>query len=153
MTRRNTLIAAALGVIAIAAVPFVYAHGMRGYRGTGDDALFFMGHGFERAKNALDLSDDQVTQLKAIAQQLHDQNAPYRDQIRGGIASAAKALVANPNDLAGAQAILDQQAAARKAASSNMLAAASKALSVLTPEQRAKVGQFIERREARRMAR
>ena len=48
-----------------------------------------------------------------------------------------------------AQALLDQQIAAEKILKSNMLVAASKALNVLTTEQRGKLGSFISEHEAR----
>ena len=86
---------------------------------------------------------------RVIAQQLHDQNAPYHEQLRGGFQAIAKTLLENPNDVAAAQALLDQQSVTEKTLKSNMLNAASKALNVLTAEQRAKVGQFIAEREAR----
>ena len=153
MKKRNAIIAAVVTVVALAAVPLVYGQGMRHHAaaaGAGHDGGFGMlfGH-LDRVKQALGLSDAQVEQLTAIAQDLHAQNAPYRDQLRGGMQQVAQSLLADPSNTAAAQAILDQQAAAHKAMQSNMLAAASKALSVLTPDQRTRVGEFLAMRAAR----
>jgi Spy/CpxP family protein refolding chaperone len=106
------------------------------------------GH-LDRAKAALDLSDAQVEQIKTIGTALREQNKPYREQLRGGFTGIAQALIKNPNDVAGAQALLDQQEQVERTMKSNTLVAASKALNILTPEQRAKVAQFIATRQAR----
>ncbi len=157
-----TLVVVAIGALAIA--PMVLGgpmgrrfggHGM----GHGQGAGFGGGHGFAEGfmlgrlahmKEQLGLSDGQADQLRAIATELHAQNEPYRDQVRGGIHDIAKTLIANPNDLAGAQAKLDAQAAAEKALKTNMLNATSKALNVLTPEQRTKLGEMLEQRSERK---
>jgi Spy/CpxP family protein refolding chaperone len=148
MTKRNIIIAI-VAILAVAAVPFVYAQQGRMHMHHGGDSGFaFLGH-LQKLKSTLDLSDQQVDAIKAIVQDAHTQNAQYRDQLRSGHLAIAKALIANPNDLAAAQALLDQQTAAEKVLKSNMLAAASKALNVLTPEQRSKLGTLIAEHEAR----
>ena len=148
MTKRNIIIAL-VAILTVAAVPLVYAQqGRMHMHGGGDAGFAFFGH-LQHLKSALDLSDEQVDAIKAIAQDMHSQNAQYRDQLRSGHLAIAKALIANPNDLASAQALLDQQTAAEKVLKSNMLVAASKALNVLTPDQRGKLGDFISKREAR----
>jgi protein CpxP len=113
------------------------------------------GHGFglfgrlQAVRSQLNLTDDQVTQLKAIAQDLRTQNEPSRTQLRSGFQSIAKTLLANPNDLGTAQSLLDQQNAAENALKANTLAAASKALNVLTPDQRAKLADIIAQHQQR----
>ena len=153
MRKRTIVILAILATLALAAVPFVYAQGfhrhqtdagsMHGLRG-----LMFFGH-LHRVQKALDLSDAQVDQLKTIAQQVHEQNAPYRQQLRDGRLQIAQALLANPNDLAAAQALIDQQTTAERTMKMNVLAGVSKALNVLTPDQRAKASQFLADRANR----
>jgi Spy/CpxP family protein refolding chaperone len=116
------------------------------------------GHGFGHGMNPmahlafvagkLDLSDAQIDQIKGIFADLRTQNAPYKQQFHGGLRSIAETLVKNPNDIAAAQAILDQQNDAETALKTNTLAAVSKALNVLTPEQRAKLGTLIEEHAA-----
>jgi Spy/CpxP family protein refolding chaperone len=148
MNRRTLIITTLVALAALAVVPFVYAQA-HGHRGHGDGMGIMMLGRLDKAKEALGLTDDQVNQIKTIATDLHQQNAAYRDQLRGGHKAVMQALLNNPNDVAGAQALLDQQTAAEKAMKSNMLNAASKALNVLTPDQRAKVGQFMAERQAR----
>jgi Spy/CpxP family protein refolding chaperone len=142
---RKRLVLIIVIVAAVAAVPFLYA-GPGGRHGHGGmhrmHGMDFLGH-LQRAKSELDLTDAQVDQLKAIFKETHDQNAQYRDQMHGTIKSIATTLLTNPNDVAGAQAVLDNQAAAEKALKSNLIVAASKALNVLTPEQRTKLALHL----------
>lgn len=144
MKKRLILITLILAVVA--AVPFVYAgpggHGLRGMHGRGGHGLAFLGH-LDHIKSELDLTDAQVDQIKAIVKATREQNGQYREQIHGTLKQVATVLLTNPNDVAGAQAVLDQQAAAEKALKSNLLVAASKALNVLTPEQRTKVALHL----------
>jgi len=62
----------------------------------------------------------------------------------------ATTLLANPSDITTAQALLDQQAEAERNLKANTLAAASKALGVLTPDQRSKLADMIAKRWAAR---
>jgi Spy/CpxP family protein refolding chaperone len=163
-----TLVVVALGVLAVA--PMVFGgpggrfgrHGGMHPMGAGMGPGGFGGHGFAEGfilgriahiREELDLSDAQVDQIKTIAQDLRAQNEPYRDAMRGGIHDVAKLLIANPNDLAGAQAKLDAQAAAEKVLKTNTLNAVAKALNVLTPEQRTKLGTLMEQHHQRRQQR
>ncbi|HEV8433901.1 MAG TPA: periplasmic heavy metal sensor [Thermoanaerobaculia bacterium] len=153
MRKRTIVILAILTTLALAAVPFVYAQGFHRHQadaGSMGDlrGMMFLGR-LHRVQAALDLSDAQVDQLKAIAQQVHEQNAPYRQQLRDGRLQIAQALLANPNDTAAAQALIDQQTTAERTMKMNVLAGVSKALNVLTPDQRAKASQFLADRAAR----
>src|SRR4051794_22072264 len=130
MKRKLILTTAVIAIAALAIVPFVYAGPGRYAHGEG----FGGGHGFGMAmfghlghvKAELDLSDQQVDQLKAIFAEVREQNAPYREQLHGGMKGVAQTLLANPNDIAGAQALLDRQATAEAALKSNILQATSK---------------------------
>lgn len=153
MSKRSIVILAVVATLALAAVPFVYAQGfhrhqMNADRTGGIGGMMFLGR-LHRAQAALDLSDAQVEQLKVIAQEVHDQNAQYRQQLRGTRLQIAQMLLANPNDTAAAQALIDQQTTAERALKMNVLAGVSKALNVLTPDQRAKAAQFLADRAAR----
>jgi protein CpxP len=143
---KKRLILITLILAVVAAVPFVYAgpggHGFRGMHGRGGHGLAFLGH-LDHIKSELDLTDAQVDQIKSIVKGTREQNGQYREQIHGTLKQVATVLLTNPNDVAGAQAVLDQQAAAEKALKSNLLVAASKALNVLTPEQRTKVALHL----------
>jgi len=149
---KKRLIIITLILAAVAAVPFVYAgpagHGFRGMHGGGGHGLAFLGH-LEQIKDELELTDAQVDQLKGIMKATHEQNDQYREQIHGTLKQVATVLLTNPNDIAGAQAVLDQQTSAEKALKSNLLVAASKALNVLTPEQRTKVALHLAERGKR----
>jgi periplasmic protein CpxP/Spy len=147
---KKRLIIITLILAAVAAVPFLYAgpggHGARGMHGRGGGhGLAFLAH-LEHVKGELDLTDAQVDQIKDIAKATHEQNGQYREQIHGTLKQVATVLLTNPNDVAGAQAVLDQQAAAEKQLKSNLLAAASKAMNVLTPEQRTKLALHLAQR-------
>jgi periplasmic protein CpxP/Spy len=151
--KRNAIIIGTLAVLLLAGVPFIYAQhqhgmhgGMHGMHG-GPFADFGLAH-LAHAKEYLNLTDAQVDQLKAIGKELHEQNAPYRKQLHGGLVQVAQTLISNPNDVAAAQAQLDQQNAVEATLKTNTLAAAAKALNVLTPDQRAKVGDFLSKRAA-----
>ncbi|MGZ5443718.1 MAG: Spy/CpxP family protein refolding chaperone [Thermoanaerobaculia bacterium] len=138
-------IALVLAVGALAAAPLVLADGPHGRVGRG-----MHGHGFgplghlAHVRDELDLSDQQVDQIKAIFAETREQTAPYREQLRGGYKGVVQALLADPNDVAAAQALVDQQLTTERAMKTNFLNAASKALAVLNAEQRAKLRTMIE---------
>ena len=148
MKTRNILIAVVVACLSVAAVPFVYAQHPGHGHGDGFAGTMMLGH-LARAQQELGLSDQQVADIKAIFQQVREQNAPYRTQLRGGMAAIAQTLIKNPSDVSAAQALLDQQEQVERTMKSNTLAAASKALSVLTPDQRTKLGQLLADRMAR----
>jgi len=157
MKKRIPLIAVVIAVATLAAAPLAMAGPGRGGRhGFGGPAAHGFGHGFgifghlRQAKEELDLSDQQIDQLKAIFEEVHELNAPYRDQLHDGLREAAEALLANPNDIAGAQALIDGQIAAERAVRTNLLNATSKALNVLTAEQRTKLSAMLADHEAHR---
>jgi protein CpxP len=149
MSKRNLTLAAAAILAVVIAVPIAYAqhmrHGGPGHLmmgpGGGDlGPIMMLGH-LEHAKEALGLSDAQVDQIKGIFKDLHEQNATSRDALHGNLKSVAQILIANPNDVAAAQAALGQQEAAEHTMKVNALNAAAKALNVLTAEQRAALGE------------
>jgi len=146
MKKRIAIATVLIAVVALTAVPLI-AKNMNGHGRFGGPA----GHGFamlgalHHAKEELDLTDQQTDQIKAIFLEARAQNAQYREQLHGGYSNVAKTLLANPNDVAAAQALVDQQTAAEQALKTNILNAASKALAVLNAEQRAKLGTILEK--------
>ncbi|MDP9361882.1 MAG: periplasmic heavy metal sensor [Acidobacteriota bacterium] len=152
--KKSTLIfSAAAIVIVLVAVPFALAQHMRGAghgHGCmgGGNGMMMLGH-LQRAKAALGLSDQQSADIKKIFADLRTQNGPYRASLRGGMQSVAQALLANPNDIAAAQALLDKQSETERQMKTNALNAAAKALNVLTPDQRAKAATFLQQRMAK----
>ena len=157
MRKRITLIAVILAVATLAAAPIVHAHpGRPGRHGFGArppaGGFGILGH-LRQVKEELALTDEQTSQIKAILADAREQNAKYRQQLRGSRGGVADALLANPNDLAGAQTLLDKQAATERLMKQNILSATAKALAVLNADQRAKLtalrAERAERRERR----
>jgi Spy/CpxP family protein refolding chaperone len=153
MKKRTLLFTAAAILIVVLAVPFAVAQHMHrvgfGHGCLRGNSAMMFGH-LRGAKAALGLSDQQADDMKKIFTDLRVQNAPYRDSLRGGRQAIAQALLANPNDIAAAQAMIDKQSEAERQMKSNALTAYSKALNVLTPEQRAKASNFLQQRMAKR---
>ncbi len=151
MNKKYLTIAAVVATLVLVAAPFALAQRMHGgpHGGPGElGGVMFLGH-LQHAKQALGLSDQQVTDIETIFKDLHSQNAQYRESLHGSMAQIATALINNPNDLATAQALLDKQSDTERQLKSNALAAASKALNVLTADQRAKLGDFIKEHHSR----
>ena len=155
MKNRSIIFGAAALLVVGLAVPFAFAQHMHGrgmamHGGPGPDfaGTMMLGH-LARAQEQLGLSDQQVADIKAIFNGLHEQNAAYREQLHGNMKSIADALIADPNNVAAAQAILAQQEAAEHTMKVNALNAAAKALNVLTPDQRSKLAQHLQDRAER----
>ena len=151
MNKKYLTIAAVVATLVLVAAPFALAQRMHGgpHGGPGElGGVMFLGH-LQHAKQALGLSDQQASDIETIFQNLRSQNAQYRESLHGSMEQVATALINNPNDLATAQALLDKQSDTERQLKSNALAAASKALNVLTADQRAKLGDFIKEHHSR----
>lgn len=155
MKKRILIVSAVAALAVLIIVPIALAqHGLgmgRGHgcrMGGGRSGMLMFGH-FGRAKAALNLSDQQAADIKKIFADLRTQNEPYRASMRSGMQSVAQALIANPNDVAAAQALLDKQSEAEHTMKTNALNAAAKALNVLSPDQRTKAATFLQQRIAR----
>jgi Spy/CpxP family protein refolding chaperone len=151
MNKKYLTIAAVVATLVLVVAPFALAQRMHGgpHGGPGElGGVMFLGH-LQHAKQALGLSDQQVSDIETIVKALHTQNAQYRESLHGSMQQIATTLIANPNDLATAQALLDKQSETERQLKSNALAAASKALNVLTADQRAKLGEFIKEHHSR----
>lgn len=137
----------AIVALAAAAVPLAYARGEHrfGKHGELGEGSMFFGV-LRHVKNELDITSEQQTQLREIAKEVHEQNKQYRQSMHSGFRDVARLLIAEPDNVDGAEALLDQQAAARKEMRANALRGVSRALKVLTPEQRYKLGEMIEKR-------
>lgn len=147
--KKSLVILAAVVLVAFgSSLVYARSHGPRGMHADGAPGVGPFGR-LERLQKELNLSDAQVDQIKAVFTDLRTQNASYRDQLQGGREAIAQALINNPNDVAGAQALLDQQTAAETAMKHNALVAFSKALNVLTADQRAQLGTLLADRAER----
>jgi Spy/CpxP family protein refolding chaperone len=144
MRKRVLVTAGALAIVALIAVPLAFGQHMHAMRGMhGGDMPMMLGH-LQHAKAELGLSDQQVSDIKTIFKSLREQNASYRQSKRDTMAQVAQALINNPNDVAPAQALLDQQSENERVMRTNALNAASKALNVLSAEQRTKLGAMVQ---------
>jgi Spy/CpxP family protein refolding chaperone len=156
MNKKYLTIAAVVATLALIAAPFALAQRMHGgHRGMGAagelGGVMFLGH-LQQAKEVLGLSDQQASDIETIFKGLHAQNAQYREQMHGTMQQIATILLNNPNDTAAAQALIDKQTETERTMKTNALLAASKALNVLTPDQRAKAQNFINERHSRMQA-
>lgn len=153
MKKRVLVTIGALILVALIAVPFAFAqrmHAMRGMHSDGDmPGAMMLGH-LAHAKAELGLSDQQSADIKAVFQNLREQNKAYRQSMHGTMSQVAQILINNPNDVASAQALLDQQMQTERVMRTNALNAASKALSVLTPDQRTKLSTMVKEHLDRR---
>jgi Spy/CpxP family protein refolding chaperone len=161
MKKRSLILGTAVLLAVLVAVPFAYAQhrrarglglgdgvGMRAHARGELGAMMMLGH-LEHARETLGLSDQQVDDIKAVFRDLRQQNSAYRAQLHDGFKGVAEALLADPNNVAGAQALLEKQEAAEHAMKVNALNAAAKALNVLTPDQRAKLAEHVRARTER----
>ena len=143
MRNRTLIIISAVALTALIAVPFAFAQHMRGMHAEGFGGPMFFGH-MQQLRSQLGLSDQQVSDIKGIFQDLRQQNQQSRASMRGTMQQVAQILINNPNDIAAAQAVIDQQTAAERTMKTNALNAASKALNVLTPDQRTKLSAILQ---------
>ena len=150
MNKKYLTIAAVVAMLVLVAAPFALAQRMHGgghgMGGPGElGGVMFLGH-LQHAKQALGLSDQQVTDIETIFKDLRTQNQQYRESLHGNMKQIATILINNPNDTAAAQALIDKQSDAERQMKTNAVLAASKALNVLTPDQRGKLQTFLNER-------
>jgi len=148
MKKQTLVIAAGVALVALIAVPFAFAQHGRGMHGEAFGGPMFLGH-LQHVKQELGLSDRQASDIKTIFQNLRQQNQQYRQSMHSTMQQVAQILLNNPNDVASAQALIDQQTNAERTMKTNALNAASKALNVLTPDQRSKLSTMIQERMGR----
>jgi len=154
MNKKYLTIAAVVATLALVAAPFALAqrmhrgdHGMHG--GPGEmGGVAFLGH-LQHAKDALGLSDQQVTDIKTIFKDLRTQNEQFRTTHHETMKQIADILLKDPNNISAAQALIDKQSDTERQMKTNALVAASKALNVLTPDQRGKLQTFINEHHER----
>jgi protein CpxP len=152
MNKKVWMVLGAVLLAGLAAVPLVHAELNGAHQGMamhgGHDGYGMMGMGpfgkLRRLKSQLDLTDSQVDQLHAIAKDVRQQNAPLRTQIHGNMQNVARILIEDPSNVAKAQQLLDQQSATEQQLRGNILNGVSKALGILTAEQRTKLRQILD---------
>src|SRR2546423_6969976 len=109
MRKHVLTIAAALVVAVLIAVPFAFAQHGRGMH-DGMGMPMFLGH-LQHLKSELGLTDQQSSDIKAGFSDPRTQNEQYRQTMHGTMQQSAQILLNNPNAIAAAQVLLDQQAA------------------------------------------
>jgi Spy/CpxP family protein refolding chaperone len=150
VNKKYLTIAAVVATLVLVAAPFALAQrmhgGPHGMGGPGElGGVMFLRH-LQHAKQALGLSDQQVTDIETIFKDLRTQNQQYRESLHGNMQQIATILINNPSDVAAAQALIDKQTDAERQMKTNALLAASKALNVMTPDQRGKLQTFLNER-------
>jgi len=149
MRKPILLTAVAIALVTLVAVPFAFAQREHRMHAEGFGGPMILGH-LGHIKSTLGLSDQQVSDIKAVFQDLRAQNQTYRQSMHGTMQQVAQILIKNPNDIAAAQALLDQQLQTERTMRTNALNAAAKAINILTPDQRAKLGDMLQSRLERK---
>lgn len=164
MKKRIAVITVVIALGTLAAAPLLLAHphramgrpefrpGARGVHGPRAGAGLLGQLGRFRAE--LGLTEEQSARIRTIIAETREQNVPHREELRKRRRAAAQALLANPSDVSGARELIDERADAQRKLQTNVLNATSKALAVLSADQRAKLSTMLaertERRERRR---
>ena len=143
--------ALALGGVAAQAQPG--GHGGPGpHRGGGHamTAPGFFGSPIDgRALKRVDATEAQRSQIKAIYEQARKDLAGQRDSGRQLRQQLATLYTATNIDAAAIESVRTQMAAQHEVAAKRMSQASIEAARVLTPEQRAKIGEMMKKRDAR----
>lgn len=140
-TRRKVVLGfSAVLAVGLVAAPLLFAHGRGGWHRGG---LGRMAH----VLHDLDLTEQQKDALHRIHDEARERNRASKQALHDGLMEAAKRLIADPNDVAGARQAIAAREKAIGDLKNEMLTAVSQALTVLTPEQRAKLLERLEDHE------
>jgi Spy/CpxP family protein refolding chaperone len=141
--RKAMLITAAVLVVALVATPVVWA---RQHMKDEEQSPLMMLEKLRQLRDELNLTESQRTKLREIGKETRQANKEYRAALRDNFVDAGLILVKNPDDIPAATAALDRNEAAKKDLRANVLEGVSKAIKVLTPEQRSILQQKLEHR-------
>lgn len=141
--KKGLLITGIVVLVAALAVPVAFAQHQRhgGHDGFGGFGPFARMH---KLAGQLDLTDAQKSQIHDIAMDVREQSRESRKAMHANMIEAGKVLIANPDDLAAAQAILAKNAEPEATMKANILKGVSQALQILTPDQRTKLATLLE---------
>ena len=128
-----------------------HAPGGPGHHGMGGPGMFMgspehMGRMIDHMLDGLNASDAQRTQIKQIAQAAATDLKSERDAGRALREKSLQIFSAPTVDTAAAESVRQQMLAQHDAASRRMLQAMLDISRVLTPEQRAKIGEQMKQR-------
>ncbi len=154
---RQVILAALVAIgAALAMSAWAQPGGHHGGPGMGGPGMMFggsperVGRVVDHMLDGLSATDDQRGQIKRIAQAAASDLKAQRDA-GGGLREKAALIFAAPNvDAAAAEALRQQMLAQHDQRSRRVLQALLEVSKVLTPEQRAKLGERIKQREAQR---
>ncbi len=141
----SLLVAGAAAVLSVSA--FARPGGEHGMHGGGHSMM--MGRMGDRMLDAVNATDAQRVQIKQIMQAARDDLKAQRDANRGLRERGMQIFAAPTVDAAQAESVRQQMIAQHDASSRRMLQAMLDASRVLTPEQRAKLGELAKQRAAR----
>lgn len=142
------LLVAVLATVALSAWaqpgPGMQRHGGGGMEGPG----LFMGHGrgLDRMLDSVNATEAQRAQIHQIAEQAAADLKAQHDQHRALRERSVQIFTAPTVDAAAAESVRQQMLAQHDASSRRMLQAMLDISNVLTPDQRAKIGQLIQQR-------
>jgi Spy/CpxP family protein refolding chaperone len=152
---------AAVGALLIAGVATVFAahaqgpHGGPEMGGHGDPGMMMfggphdrMGRGLDRMLDGLGVSDAQRDQIHQISKAAENDMRAAREGERAMHERGVQIFTAPTVDAAAAESLRQQMVAQHDQASKRMLQAMLDIANVLTPAQRAKIGDRIKEREA-----
>ena len=131
-------------VATMAAAPLALAH-QQAKRGGAMSPLMVLER-LHQLRGELNLSDAQLAELRKIGIETREANSAYRASLRDNLGEAGLALLANPDDITGAEAILDRNAQAKQELRANVLEGVSDAIKVLDAEQKAKLASVLKHR-------
>lgn len=120
--------------------------GHGGRHGGGDAMMFGGGRGVDRMLDGLNATDAQRSQIKQIMGAARDELKPAREQQRALREKSMQLFTAPTVDAAAAESVRQQMQQLRDTSSRRMLQAMLDASRVLTPEQRAKLGERMKQR-------
>ena len=149
MTKRRKLAVAILLVAVVAAVPLVGGHGKSGsHSGSRHGGMSGMEH-IREMHAELGLTEAQGKELHAIFKKVHEDHESNKQRLHSSFLEAGKLLIADPNNLSGARAVLERNHAAEREFHQSILESLSRGLNSLTPEQRQKLSTRVERMHGR----
>lgn len=144
MKRKSIVVSVVLLVAIMVALPIFAGarakrNGVEGRPGVG-----MMLERLQALGDELDLTAAQREEIRSIARGVLEENKGHRQQMRGGFREAGKILIANPNEVESAKAVLERNDAARAEMRENVIDGLADALRVLTPQQRAKLDAWLD---------
>ena len=141
MKRRNLVVAVMILAVVAAALPLAATRkgAMRSKIGPAQ-GLFAL----RTVAESINLTDEQVIELRYIAKDVRQENANSRAVMRKNFLDAAQLLLDNPGDIEGARGILKGNEAVVDERRSNVLEGISESLTVLTPEQRSQLSKRLD---------